>query len=507
MARETRPPPSSGLPGRLPGLGRRRVIAMKGDPTRGAAEAAPTAPHATQPVDHDRSYPARFWGGLAARIWDVRRARVAISLMLIVSLGVHVYLSGFWKLPPKIDFKDVTDDLTIPVDLIGEEAPPAPPTPPADTPPASTANDPNGVGAKDAGVKKDAGPKDAAPDADPLATDGGLAAIDGGTVMTDAGVVDGGDTDGGTDGGGLVAAADGGAPGANGPRDPGSMIGMAGLITAGSVNVTLLVNVAVIRQHPIGKRTGPLLAGIPQWNSFLKGTQTTFDPIRDTDWILIYGPSLIHTDRDAFIIRYSSSDAVVDNAADLVSKTYDKGGKIDTGVPGVKGWLFHADQAERVALRAQSHVLVIVPPDKKTEFAKVMSKAPISPRVRPGEAMRLTVKDPWRQVAIPGLKFSQSLKELRLWILPRNSDGGADVYAEGDCTEEAAAVEMAAALTDLIKQRNVPLVRAFTHGILNGVKVEPDGTHIRAHLSASNDQLETLLNFMGNSMGVNVPPP
>ena len=79
MARETRPPPSSGLPGRLPGLGRRRVIAMKGDPTRGAAEAAPTAPHATQPVDHDRSYPARFWGGLAARIWDVRRARVAIS--------------------------------------------------------------------------------------------------------------------------------------------------------------------------------------------------------------------------------------------------------------------------------------------------------------------------------------------------------------------------------------------------------------------------------------------
>lgn len=494
MARETRPPgsgrgsidPRPSIPGRFPGPGGRRLLALHGDPRRGAAEAAPTAPHATAPTSRDRSGPARFW--------DLRRIRIALGITLAFSLAVHVAMSPWRLLPDRsaIQFKDPEGELTIPIDLLGEDTP----APTAEPPPASTSNDSTGPNARrDAAAPK---PRDAGADAAPREEDAGAAMTDAG-APTDAGA------EGGVDGG-LVASADGGAPGASGPRDPASMIGMAGLITAGQVNVTLLVNVAVIRTNPVGARMGPLLSGIPQWNSFLKGTQTRFDPIRDTDWILIYGPSLIHTDRDAFIIRYSATDAVVENAADLVSKTYDKGGSVSSGVPGVKAWLFHADNAERVALRAQPHVLVIVPPDKKTEFAKVMSRAPIQPRVRPGEAMRLTVKDPWRQVAIPGLKFERSLKEIRLWIVPRSSDNGADVYAEGDCTDDAAASDAADALTDLIKRQNSIMIRAATRGLLNNARVVADGTHIKLHVSASAEQLEALLQGMAAFMGVQVAP-
>jgi hypothetical protein len=172
----------------------------------------------------------------------------------------------------------------------------------------------------------------------------------------------------------------------------------------------------------------------------------------------------------------------------------------------VKASLGHADNAERVFMRVQPHVLTIVPKDKANEFARVMKRAAIAPRVRPGEALRLTVKDPWKQVAVPGLKFSQSLKELRLWIVPRASDGGADVYVEGDCTEEAAATDSADALTELLKRQNSVAIRIATRGLLNNAKVEANGTHINTHLSASQDQLEALLQVVGAFLGVEVKP-
>ena len=506
MARETHPPPSSGLPGRLHGLGHRRGggIDFHGTPQLGAADVAPTAPHATPPDAPDRKTgPARFWSR--------RRIRVALGVASLISVLVHGYVAP-WRLFPErsgIEMKDADGELTIPVELLGEEAPPDETSKPPETT-ASPEDDPNGLKAK-----RDGGPKPkpdaAALDAEALATDAGLApmALDGGPLASasDGGAItDGGESDVAGDGG-LVAAGDSGAPpGATGPRDPGSMIGLAGLISAGTINVTLLVNIAVIRTNPVGARMGPLLYGIPQWNDFMKGSQSTVDPIRDTDWILIYGPSLIHTDRDAVIVHYSAPDAVVDQAVESIAKRYDKGGAFDAGVPGVKASLGHADNAERVFMRVQPHVLTIVPKDKATDFAKVLKRAPIAPRVRPGEALRLTVKDPWKQISIPNLKFSQSLKELRLWIVPRPSDGGADVFVEGDCTDEEAALDSADALTDLIKRQNSLVIRAATRGLLNNAKVTAEGTHIKTQLSVSQDQLESLLQGVGAFLGVQVQP-
>ena len=507
MARETHPPPSSGLPGRLHGLGHRRGeggIDFHGHPERGAADVAPTAPHATPPVEPDRKTgPARFW--------STRRIRVALGVASLVSLILHGYVAP-WRLfpgPSGVEMKDVDGELTIPIDLLGEEAPPDETAKPPETT-APPEDDPNGLK-----TKRDAGPTPkpdaSAPDAEALATDAAVAPIelDGGPLAaaSDGGALsDGGEGDAAGEGG-LVASGDSGAPpGAMGPRDPGSMIGLAGLISAGTINVTLLVNIAVIRTNPVGARMGPLLYGIPQWNDFMKGSQATVDPIRDTDWILVYGPSLIHTDRDAVIVHYSAPDAVVDQAVESIAKRYDKGGAFDAGVPGVKASLGHADNAERVFMRVQPHVLTIVPKDKATDFAKVLKRAPIAPRVRQGEALRLTVKDPWKQISIPNLKFSQSLKELRLWIVPRASDGGADVYVEGDCTDEEAANDSADALTDLIKRQNSLVIRAATRGLLNNAKVVADGTHIKTQLSVSQDQLESLLQGIAAFLGVQVQP-
>ncbi len=514
MARETHPPPSSGLPGRLHGLGHRRrgpsAIEFRGDPRIGAAEIAPTAPHATLSAEQGAQARARKTG--PARFWSKRRIRIALSVASLISLIFHWYVAP-WRLFPDrsgLEMKDPEGELTIPIDLLGEETPPEekPQPPEQSTPPPE--DDPNGIKAK-----RDAGPKPkpdaSAPDAEALAADAGIAPIkiDGGptTAATDGGApTDAGEGDAAGEGG-LVASGDSGAPpGATGPRDPGAMIGLAGLISAGTINVTLLVNIAVIRTNPVGARMGPLLYGIPQWNDFMKGSQTAVDPIRDTDWILVYGPSLIHTDRDAVIVHYSAPDDVVDVAVESIAKRYDKGGAFDAGVPGVRASLGHADNAERVFMRVQPHVLTIVPKDKATDFAKVLKRAPISPRVRQGEAMRLTVKDPWKQISIPNLKFSQSLKELRLWIVPRASDGGADVFVEGDCTDEEAATDSADALTDLIKRQNSLVVRAATRGLLNNAKVTADGTHIRSQLSVSQEQLEALLQGVGAFLGVQVQP-
>jgi hypothetical protein len=509
VARQTHPPPSSGPTGRLPGLGGGSSRPpLWGDPRRGAALEAPTAPHATAPVGttSKATGPARFWAG--------RRARLALNLALIASAVLHLWLSP-WQLfssAPDVDVHDVDDELVIPVDLLGDDEMVAEPAPPEEQEAPPEEPDPNAAGTKkpDAGPRvRDAGP----PDAEALGEDAGIAAadVDGGDAEGDGGALVALE-DAGTDDAGLLASGDAGADaGTTGPRDPGQMIGMAGLGSAGQVNVTLLVNVAVIRQNPVGARLGPVLQVIPQWNDFLRGSRATLDPMRDIDWILIWGPSLIHTDRDAVIVRYSAPDAVVDQAVDDIAKRYDKGGAYDVGVPGVKASLGHADNAERVFMRVQPNVLVIVPKDKAKEFARALKRKPIQPKVRPGEAMRLTVIDPWKQISIRGLRFSQSLKEMRMWIIPR-ADGGADIYAEGDTTDAAAATQIADDLTQVIKQYNQMAflglsVSMMTRRLLDGARVVPDGTQVKLHVSASQAQLEAVLGLVAAATGANVPPP
>ncbi len=502
MARQTHPPPSSGpSPFRLPGRGGRRGYALRGNPSEGAGPSAPTAPHATPAAAEVKrlSGPARFWAG--------RGVRVAFTVAFLLSAIAHWMVAPWNLLPsgPSVDFKDPAGDLAIPVDLLGEEAPPppepAPPEPPTPVDPTPTPTEKSSPVV----AKPDAGPKikDAGPDGpEPL-------------VQLEAGVVPTSDSDGGRiedagigdagadDDGGLVALADGGGPpGSNGPRDPESMFGLSKVVNAGPQNVVLGVNVAVIRKHPVGARIGPILQAIPQWHDFLRGAETPVDPIQATEWILIYGPSLIHTEKDAVLVRYNMPDEAVDATIAAIAKTYAKGGAFDAGVPGVKASLGKADQAERVFVRPQSKLLVIVPPSHAREAALTFKKqVPKGPS--PKEAVRLVFHNPAGQVR--GLALVDSLTELRLWVVPRE-DGGADVFAEGDCADATAANATAEQARRMLRDTNSIAVRLATHGLLNNAEVTVDGAKVKLHVLANEDQLETLLQLAAGRFNVQIAP-
>jgi len=435
---------------------------------RGAAEGAPTAPHATPRPRKSRakkSGPERFW--------DRKRLRVAFGTMLFASFLVHLFFAPWSFAPPPFEVRDVEGETAIPVDLLEPEKEPEPEPPPvqqqvADNP---AEKDPAGVGAGDAaavkaGVDASDGGAGPIPDAEPDVHDAG-------PDVTDAA-----------------------------PRDPVAMAGDVGQAQAGEALVVLLVNAAEIKKHPIGSQMGPLLSSIPQWDDFIAGTGV--DPINQTDWVLISGPGLVDTSNDVIIVRYSAPDAVVDKAIDVVAKKYDRGGPFDAGVPGVRAALGHADRAPRVFLRPQSHLLAVVPVHYANTAAKILVRSKVSPNVRPGEAMRLTLKRPYQ----PFPQIPKTVSELRLWVLP-HADGSAEVLAEGDCATDADAKEAADAINKVVMSYRTNFwVATFTKGLLNSLDVKSSGKLVTLHLDASQDQIEAILSLVeGQVRAMKSPKP
>ena len=393
--------------------------------------------------------------------------------MLALSLVLHVGVSPFnILLPHGIEIRDVQGDTAIPVDLLQEdEAPEKVVEQKANDPAAS--NDPGALAAGDAGAVRtgadagveDAKPHDATPDVDDAT---GEAAVEAGA-----------------------------------PRDPISMVGAAGAVQAGDPLVVLLVNAVEIRKNPVGAQMGPLLSAIPQWDDFMAGTN--IDPIQQTDWMLISGPGLVDTTNDVILVHYSAPDAVVDKAIDVISKKYDRGGPFDAGVPGVKAAIGHADRAPRVFLRPQPGLLAVVPPHYANTAARILVRAKVSPRVRPGEAVRLKVAKPYQ----PFPDIPKTVSELRLWVVPRTDDG-ADVYAEGDCANDTDAADAAKQIKGVLdRYRRNMIVRAMTHGLLDSLEVTSDGKLVKLHLQPTLDQLETLLGFIAGQIKSlkSAPPP
>jgi hypothetical protein len=465
---------------------------LPGSAADGAAGSAPTAPHATvRGGPHTPTGPERFW--TAPRWWLIASVSVALSL------AIH-YLLAPWSLLPQHDFevKDTLGDLAIPVDLLQGDNAPEPEPPPVVAPPTPPPAPPTPVGDKtdktvtvDGGVstRRDAGrphPKlDAGQDSAPRSNDAGpkVRPKDAGVgVAEDAAIAQAGQVSGSA-------------------RDAVGMIGAAGGAQAGPQNVVVTINMAVIRTHPVGARMGPLLSALPQWDDFLAGTGV--DPVRDTDWVSINGPSLVHSDRDVILVHYSTTDLVVDRALDVVGRKTGNGGPYDAGVPGMKAILGHADRADRIFMRPQPHVLAVVPVYYAPTAARMLARATI-PRApkRPGEALRLTLIHPHGPMpAIP-----ESVTELRLWIVPRNSDGGADVFGEGDTADPATCRANVEALKAVVRDQNSFGVKLLTHGLLDGVELAADGATLRLHAPVSRDQLEVLLAFAAGRLGVDIAP-
>jgi hypothetical protein len=272
-------------------------------------------------------------------------------------------------------------------------------------------------------------------------------------------------------------------------------------VQADTVLVMVIVNAEVIRKNPVGAKMGFLLRGIPQWDEFMSGT--SIDPVRDTDWVMISGPSLVNTAHDVVMVHYSATDAVVDHAVDVVSKKYEgHGGPFDAGVPGVKAMLAHADRAERVILRPQSHVLLVVPPNVAERTARQLRTARVPAHVRPGEAAYIKFVRPHR--AMP--EIPDTITELRLKVIPRTDDG-ADLFIDGDTKDEETATRAARDVRAVIRDHNSFLVALATGSLLDGVEVTTEGTVVKAHVTASKQQLTMLLNVVSGMLGVPSPAP
>jgi hypothetical protein len=448
---------------------------LEGEPRRkalgdGAAQAAPTAPHAT-PWDaagsshssRKRSGPERFW----------TRRSIAFSLCLVLS-GLSHYAVVPFELPKGFEVNDVEGEAAIPIDVLSADEPPPPPPEPPPTPmPAPGKSDDEKAkdlaaaaaaqGRADAGAIVDAGaPRDAA--------------------SLDAAMVDASSEGGASDA--AVATSDAG---------PNAIVGEQ--IQADVNLVVLVVNAEVIRQHPVGAKMGYLLRGIPQWDEFMSGTD--IDPVRDADWVQIAGPSLINTARDVVLIHYSVSDAVVDRAVDVVMRKYDRGGPFDAGVPGVKATLAHADRSERVLLRAQPHVLAVVPPSIAEKSARQLHDARLPAHNHPGEAVYLKLVNPHH----PMPEVPEAITEMRLRVVPR-PDFGADVFVEGDTKDATSAAEAADGLRRLVRRHNDAFTAMLTHGLFDHVETTSEGPLVKSHLVVTLDQIQTLTALVSSFLGV-----
>jgi hypothetical protein len=274
--------------------------------------------------------------------------------------------------------------------------------------------------------------------------------------------------------------------------DPGALIGA---IQTERVLVMLVVNAEVIRRNPVGARMGYLLRGIPQWSEFMAGT--TLDPVRDTDWIVISGPSLVNTERDVVLIHYSAPDRLIDRAVASLGRRYARGGAIDAGVPGVKATLAHADRAERVILRPQPRVLAVVPPSAASRVARQLVGARIRAPIREGDAVYLRFVSPHRALD----EIPASIEQLRLRVVPR-ADQGADVLVDGDATDSASAAAAAAQLARFVRRRNDTLTSLVTHGLLDQVEIASEGSSVKIRLAVTEDQLDMLTALVGDFLGV-----
>jgi hypothetical protein len=451
----------------------------------GASGTAPTAPHATPRVDDGSpTGPERFWARAPVR--------VALAICVVMSALLHGSFLPM-GLPHRFERNEVEGEAAIPVDVLSAtDLPSASAAAPAalDEPPAEPAAEKEPPAASvhsEALPRHDAGLADGSPDA--RAADAAGPVSDARANKSDAAS----DQDG-------AMPLGGGDAGTGGPRDPEAVVGAAGAVQADVTLVMVIVNTEVIRAHPVGAKLGYLLRAIPQWDQFMKGTD--LDPVRDTDWLMISGPSLVDTSRDVVLVHYSASDAIVDRAVDVVSRQYARGGPFDAGVPGVKASLAHADRAERVVLRAQPHVLVVLPPAVARREARKLASARVPAHVRPGEAMYLRLVDPHH----PFPEFPEAVTEARMRVVPR-PDGGADVRVDCDTKTPEAAAGAVDAIKRLVRRHNDTLTSLFTHGLLDGVDVAAQGTTVTVHLTATLDQIETLVTLVGDFLGVSAPEP
>ncbi len=444
----------------------------------GAAQEAPTAPHATPRTGKGRKTgPERFWSR-----WPVR---FAFAASLVLSGLAHCTAMPM-PFGQSFEINEVDGEAAIPVDLFEPEPDTPPPPPPEEIKPPS--EDDKGATAATATARPHPAPDAGAPR----------------DAASDAGVTDGAASGTGLDGAIALAEA-GAAPG--GPRNPQAVIGAAGDIQVDKVLVMVILNGEVIRKSSVAPSLARLLRRVDQWDAFMHGTD--IDPLKDIDWVMISGPSVQNTTRDVVLVRYGATDAKVGHAMDVVAESYAQhggGDAFDAGLGSMKAVRSLADGAERVVMMPHSHVLAVVPSSAASKVARQLARASVPAHVRPGEALYMRVADPHHPMpAIPA-----SITELRLRVVPAEDDG-AEVFVEGDTASPEAAKQAASQIDTFFRNFSTSFqglaARAMTGGLLDGVEVTSQGSVVKVHLAASHEQIVAVIGLAGDFPGVAPPPP
>jgi hypothetical protein len=256
------------------------------------------------------------------------------------------------------------------------------------------------------------------------------------------------------------------------------------------VKVVLILNGDVVRAHPLAARLGALLRRLPGWDDVLRGSQ--LDPLRDTDWVMLSGPSLVNSARDVLLLHYSALDSVVDRAVTAISQRFDRGGPVDSGVPGVKASLARPDRTERMLLRPQSHLLAVVPPAVSRTIARQLVGARFAGQPRPGDAVYLRLVDPHE--ALP--EVPAAMTELFVRVVPR-PDQGADVFLTARTASREAASTAAHELEAALAHHNDPFTSVLTQGLLGRVELSVEGKTVRGHVAVERAQIERVLSVLG----------
>jgi len=358
----------------------------------------------------------------------------------------------------------------IPISLV-EDTPSAAPPPPSDRPGETAAGEetkprarpPDPEMSKDAGIA-DAGPSDAAPEAGPERR---RTRDSGAERATPLAVRDGG-----------------GEAGTPGVKDTLSLAGGLRRAVKGKPNVALVFWFSTMREHPLGPLVGSLLSCNPQWRDFLGDV---IDPLQDLDGVMLVGPRMSDTSKLTILVQSRMEDAKLRQVMGLVGEAAHRsgaGGPIDAGA-GTQAIRFRADRADRIAFTHPKNLIIVTPPEG-FEQLQAQREAMSLPAGR-GQAMSLTMVNPWRPLRMIGMHLPETLSEIRLNVFA--TDGGG-VRAEIEFEDQDAAAATAHA-SDVTEQ-----ARAAAGLLAGDITFVADGNRLHAETRLSRITSAIALGFV-----------
>jgi hypothetical protein len=249
---------------------------------------------------------------------------------------------------------------------------------------------------------------------------------------------------------------------------------------SGEVNVAVLVNVEAFRASNEGRQLGPVISTITKREDF-------FSHIDDLGvaWLLYTAPSLRNSAHGTMVMYCTAPDAKIDRWLD--AKHAESSAPIDAGA-GVHAVRTRVDRAERVFLRAQPHVVAMVPPELVAEAASVLRGARLPAHADAGEAFRFRARNPQRVMS----ELPASVTEARFWIAPRK-DQGADFFFE---TDSSGATIVAQQLHDFLDREVDVSTRNATLGVFDHPEITASGNIAKVHIRATEAQLAAMLQII-----------